>query len=54
VPPDGVPPDIKLPQDDPGGYDRYGFRVPSVVASPYSKPRYVSSVIYDHTSILAT
>jgi phospholipase C len=54
VPPDGIPPNIHVPPDEPGGYDRYGFRVPCLVASPYSKPGHVSSVVYDHTSILAT
>lgn len=54
VPPDDIPPNIHVPPDEPGGYDRYGFRVPCLVASPYSKPGYVSSVVYDHTSILAT
>jgi phospholipase C len=52
--PDDIPPDIHVPPDEPGGYDRYGFRVPCLVASPFSKPGYVSSVVYDHTSILAT
>jgi phospholipase C len=54
VAPDDVPPDIHVPPDQPGGFDRYGFRVPCLVASPYSKAGHVSSVIYDHTSILAT
>jgi phospholipase C len=54
IPPDDIPPEIHVPPDEPGGYDRYGFRVPCVVASPFSKPGYVSSVVYDHTSILAT
>ncbi|HLH99450.1 MAG TPA: alkaline phosphatase family protein, partial [Acidimicrobiales bacterium] len=54
VPPDDVPPDIHVPPDKAGGFDRYGFRVPCLVASPYSKPGHVSSVVYDHTSILAT
>ncbi len=54
VPPDDVPPDIQVPPDQPGGYDRYGFRTPCIVVSPYSKPGHVSSVVYDHTSILAT
>ncbi|HYK33586.1 MAG TPA: alkaline phosphatase family protein [Streptosporangiaceae bacterium] len=54
VPPDDVPPDIHVPPDQPGGYDRYGFRVPCLVASPFSKPGHVSSVVYDHTSVLAT
>ena len=35
-----------------GRYDRFGFRVPAVVVSPYAKAGYVSSTIYDHTSIL--
>ena len=35
-----------------GRYDRYGFRVPAVVVSPYAKPDYVSSTLYDHTSAL--
>ena len=35
-----------------GHYDRYGFRVPAVVVSPYSKPGQVSSTVYDHTSAL--
>ena len=37
----------------PGGYDRYGFRVPLLVVSPWVKRRYASRVIQDHTSILA-
>ena len=52
--PDNVPPDIHVPPDEPGGYDRYGFRVPCLVASPYARPGHVSSVVYDHTSVLAT
>ena len=52
--PDDIPPQIKVPPDEPGGFDRYGFRVPCLVASPYAKPGHVSSVVYDHTSILAT
>ena len=35
----------------PGGFDRYGFRVPLLVASPYAKKGYVSHNVYDHTSI---
>jgi phospholipase C len=54
VPPDDIPPGIHVPPDEPGGYDRYGFRVPCLVASPFAKPGHVSSVVYDHTSILAT
>jgi phospholipase C len=50
--PDDTRPDIEVPPDQPGGYDRYGFRVPAGVVSPYSKPDYVSHVVADHTSIL--
>jgi len=35
-----------------GRYDRYGFRVPAVVVSPYARPDYVSSTVFDHTSAL--
>ena len=52
--PDDIPPDIHVPPDEPGEFDRYGLRVPCLVASPYSKPGHVSSVVYDHTSVLAT
>jgi phospholipase C len=37
----------------PGGFDRYGFRVPLMMVSPWAKPGYVSSVVQDHTSITA-
>ena len=52
--PDDIPPDIHVPPDEPGGYDRYGFRVPCLAASPFAKPGHVSSVVYDHTSVVAT
>ncbi len=55
-PPAAVPPDSVAPQlssgDVPGGFDRYGFRVPAGIVSPYSKPGYVSHEVYDHTSVL--
>jgi len=35
-----------------GRYDRLGFRVPAVVVSPFAKAGYVSSTVYDHTSVL--
>ena len=34
-----------------GGFDRYGFRVPMLLVSPYAKRGYVSHTIYDHTSL---
>ncbi|MCL4449188.1 MAG: alkaline phosphatase family protein [Actinobacteria bacterium] len=55
-PPPAVKPDNVAPQltssDQPGSFDRYGFRVPMGVVSPYAKANYVSSVVHDHTSIL--
>ena len=50
--PDDIPPDIEVPPDFPGGYDRYGFRIPAVVVSPYAKMNYVSHVVRDHTAVL--
>jgi phospholipase C len=51
VKPDNIPPGA----DDPsvsGAYDRYGFRVPTVIVSPFAKRKYVSHQVHDHTSIL--
>ena len=33
-------------------YDRYGFRVPAVLVSPFARPGFVSSEVFDHTSVL--
>jgi phospholipase C len=52
VKPDDIPPDIQVPPDLPGAYNRYGFRVPAVVVSPYARPNYVSHVVRDHTAIM--
>ena len=49
--PDDTPPMLG-PNDLPGAYNRYGFRVPLLVISPWAKRGYVSSVVQDHTSIL--
>src|SRR4029077_2809191 len=49
--PDDVAPALQA-GDDPGAYDRYGFRVPMVVVSPFARRQYVSHRVYDHTSIL--
>jgi phospholipase C len=51
--PDLTKPDIG-PEDQPGGYDRYGMRVPAVVVSPYARRNDVTNVVHDHTSVLAT
>lgn len=49
--PDEYEPDLEE-GDQPGGFDRLGFRVPLVVISPYSKPGYVSDRTTDLTSVL--
>lgn len=45
-PPEACAPDAQSPE-----FNRYGFRVPFVVVSPYAKKSYVSHQVYDHTSI---
>ena len=50
IPPDDIPP-LQLPWYD--GFARHGFRVPAVVISPWSRANHVTSVVHDHTSILA-
>ena len=52
VKPDHVPP--VLASGDPSGavFNRYGFRVPSGIVSPYAIPGYTSTVTHDFTSIL--
>jgi phospholipase C len=52
IKPDSIPP-LTKPGDAPGGYDRYGFRVPLIVVSPWAKPAYASRVTQDLTSITA-
>ncbi|HLX91956.1 MAG TPA: phospholipase C, phosphocholine-specific [Puia sp.] len=42
---------VRLPQDSPGSIG-LGYRVPLVIASPWSRGGYVNSQIFDHTSTL--
>ena len=51
--PDSIPPSVNPGEKTYDGFARYGFRVPSIVVGPYAKRNHVSSVVYDHTSILA-
>jgi phospholipase C len=51
IPPDDIPPNLG-PDDIPDGYDRYSFRVPAVIVSPYARPNHVSHRVRDHTSVL--
>ncbi len=52
IAPDDIPPKLP-PGSQPGGYDRYGFRVPLIAVSPFARRGYVSRVVQDHTSTLA-
>ena len=56
-PPPAIAPDSIAPMltagDVPGAFDRYGFRVPLIVVSPWARPGYVSRLTQDHTSITA-
>jgi phospholipase C len=49
--PDNIPPGVDSPGIT-GAYDRYGFRVPTVIVSPFAKKDYISHQVHDHTSIL--
>ena len=48
----GVFTDVGDLANGPRRYDRYGFRVPAVIVSPYARPDYVCSEVLDHTSVL--
>lgn len=52
VKPDDVEPNLRPDFHLPGSFDRLGFRVPCVVASPFARANYVSHVVHDHTSLL--
>ena len=54
-----VAPRAYRPRFPPAAADTYGdlyswsgFRVPTVVVSPWARPNYVSHTVFDHTSIL--
>ncbi len=47
--PGGIPP---AQEADLGGFDRYGFRVPLFIVSPYAKAHFVSHAVHSHSSIL--
>jgi phospholipase C len=51
IKPDNIPPGGDSPGIT-GAYDRYGFRVPTVIVSPFAKRDYISHAVHDHTSIL--
>ncbi len=49
---DHVPPPLTTDERADQGFDQMGFRVPTMVIGPYVKEGHVSSVVYDHTSVL--
>ena len=53
IPPDGIRPLVQPGESAYDGFARYGFRVPSVVVSPYARRNHVSHMLHDHTSVLA-
>ncbi len=53
IAPDSIAPIVPSGESSYDGFQRYGFRVPSVVVSPFARPNWVTSVVHDHTSILA-
>ncbi|APR87308.1 Acid phosphatase [Minicystis rosea] len=55
-PPPACKPDDLTPHDGknnplPGAFDRYGFRVPFIVVSPYARAHFASHTVHDHTAI---
>ena len=47
-----VVPDARESDNDMNNFGQLGFRVPSLLASPYARAGYVDHNLYDHTSIL--
>jgi phospholipase C len=45
-------PDVRASGDDDDNFGQLGFRVPSLLASPYARRGYVDHTLYDHTSVL--
>jgi phospholipase C len=47
----GTLPGFCIVDPGPRGYDRLGFRVPTVIVSPYARPDFVTSTVFDRPSI---
>jgi phospholipase C len=47
-----APPSACPPSADQADFNRYGFRIPTIVISPWARPHYVSHLVHDHTSAL--
>ena len=52
IAPDSIGPILVPGQSGFDGFNRYGFRVPFAIVSPWARPHYVSHQVFDHTSIL--
>lgn len=52
VQPDGIPPHDLTSTDPPGDFTRTGFRVPLIVASPFTRKGFVSHKPADYTAVL--
>jgi phospholipase C len=56
--PDGIPPQDLFTAsqqgyaDPPGDFTRYGFRIPNIVISPFTKKNYVAHTVTDSTGVL--
>jgi phospholipase C len=53
IPPDNIAPEVPAGESAFTGFGQYGFRVPTVIVSPWARPHYVSHQIFDHGSICA-
>ncbi len=51
--PDAIPPVVATGESTYDGFARYGFRVPTLVVSPFAIPGGLTHTVYDQTSILA-
>jgi len=45
-------PDERASTVDANNFGQAGFRVPSIIASPYARQNFVDSTVYDHTSLI--
>jgi phospholipase C len=52
IAPDNIGPILLPGENGFDGFNRYGFRVPFAIVSPWARPHYVSHQVFDHTSIL--
>lgn len=50
---DHVAPPTMADDRVPAGFGQLGFRVPTLVAGPYARAGHVSSVVHEHTSVIA-